>query len=56
MPRYVAVLRPGGILVMSGFYTRDIPLLQEKAATLGLALDSRKTKDDWAAVVFRLLQ
>ena len=54
MPRYVAVLRSGGILVMSGFYTRDIPLLQEKAATLGLALDSQKTKDDWAAVVFRL--
>ena len=53
MPRYAAVLRPEGILVMSGFYTRDIPLLQEKASTLNLAIDSQKTKDDWAAVVFR---
>lgn len=55
MPRYVAALRPGGKLVMSGFYTRDIPLLQEKALTLGLSTESRKEKDGWAAVTFAAL-
>ena len=52
MPRYVAVLRPGGRLVISGFYTRDIPLLQERAESLRLSLVSQKEKDNWAAVVF----
>ena len=52
MPRYVAVLRPGGRLVISGFYTRDISLLQERAESLRLSLVSQKEKDNWAAVVF----
>ena len=51
MPRYAAVLRPGGRLVMSGFYTRDVPVLLEKASSLGLAIESRKEQDDWAAIV-----
>ena len=51
MPRYAAVLRPGGRLVMSGFYTRDVPVLLEKASSLGLAIESRKEQDDWTAIV-----
>lgn len=52
MARYTAVLRPGGKLIISGFYINDIPLLEEEANRLGLTLESYKEKDRWAAVIF----
>lgn len=52
MPAYVGVLKRGGCLVMSGFYEGDIPMLQAKGEGLGLRLESQRTKDNWASVVF----
>lgn len=52
MPAYVGVLKPGGRLVMSGFYESDIQMLQAKGEQLGLRLESQRTKDNWASVVF----
>lgn len=37
--------------MLSGFYTADIPLLLEKAASLGLHEVSRRSRDDWALLV-----
>ena len=51
MPRYATTLNPDGILIISGFYTQDIPALTEKAATLGLIVTSRQSKDNWAMLV-----
>ncbi len=50
MERYVACLNDGGILLMSGFYTEDIPMLEEKAHTLGLHLTAQHSKDNWAMI------
>ena len=49
---YVRALKPqGGRILLSGFYTADIPMLLEAAASLGLAEVSRRTRDDWALLV-----
>lgn len=52
MPYYVESLNPGGELFMSGFYVEDIPMLQEKAESLGLSFVHYKEKNNWAAVKF----
>lgn len=53
LDRYVPTLRPGGVIYMSGFYTEDVPLLVEKAASLGLTLVDVKERDNWACIKFR---
>lgn len=53
MPKYLDVLTPQGFLIMSGFYTEDIPVIREKAEQLGLNYQSNKVKDNWTAVVFK---
>ena len=52
MPAFRAKMAPGARLILSGFYTADIPLLAEKAATLGLHLEQQKEDHDWACLVF----
>lgn len=50
MEAYAVVLRPGGTILFSGFYTADIPALVAKAETLGLTLSDTREKDGWAAI------
>ena len=52
MPAYVNVLNENGYLIMSGFYTEDIPVIREKAELLQLTYQSNKVKDNWTATVF----
>jgi len=52
MASYVRALKPqGGRILLSGFYTADIPMLLEKAASQGLREISRRSRDDWALLV-----
>ena len=54
MASYVRALKPqGGRILLSGFYTADIPMLLEKAASLGLSEVSRRSRDDWALLVLQ---
>jgi ribosomal protein L11 methyltransferase len=53
MPAYFKVLKPGGLLVMSGFYTEDIQDIKTKAEMLGLKENGYKTKNNWVAATFR---
>lgn len=54
MASYVRALKPqGGRIFLSGFYTTDIPMLLEAAASLGLQEVSRRTRDDWALLVLK---
>lgn len=50
MAAYAAVLRPGGTLLLSGFYESDVPALQAHAATLGLTLQQQKVRQSWTAL------
>ncbi|MER2998118.1 50S ribosomal protein L11 methyltransferase [Pontibacter populi] len=53
MPAYVAVLKPQGYLLLSGFYTEDLPMLQERATELGLTYLSHRVKNNWVSAIFK---
>lgn len=53
MQSYIDVLQPNGILIMSGFYTNDIPDIKTKAESLGLKDIGFKTKNNWVAHSFQ---
>ena len=53
MPRFVSKMHQGSLLILSGFYTADSPLLIEKAQNLGLSLKSQNQDQDWACLVFQ---
>ncbi len=50
---YSGLLTPNGFLLLSGFYTEDIEDLVNAAATLGLALQKKSSKDNWAALILQ---
>ena len=50
MPTYIRSLRRGGRLLLSGFYTADIPSLQDRAEALGLTFTGQTLRDDWACL------
>lgn len=52
MPIYREALNANGLLLMSGFYEKDLPLIQKKAESLGLNYKKHTTSNQWVAVVF----
>lgn len=52
MHYYVASLHSNGYLMMSGFYRQDLPLIQEKAESLGLQLKGFHEENQWIAASF----
>ncbi len=54
MSAYVEVMASKAQLVISGFYEEDIPLLLDKATSLGLEETGRKKKDEWCCLQLKL--
>lgn len=52
MPFYNHCLKDEGILIVSGFYTHDLPFIQRKAEELGMTYEKQKTNQNWIAVSF----
>ena len=52
IPAYAKALRTGGRLLMSGFYTEDLPVIEECAAEHGLSLAGSRTENNWMAAKF----
>lgn len=50
MPAFRDVMGSDSLLIISGFYEEDIPVLLDKTKELGLEEVSRKTNGDWACV------
>lgn len=51
--RYVEAVKPGGMLIFSGFYDADIPMLERAATLYGLEKLSSMTEDGgWASIRF----
>ena len=48
MPRYAASLNSNGTLIISGFYTEDVTILEEKACQMGLRLNLVRENQNWA--------
>jgi ribosomal protein L11 methyltransferase len=53
MQQYASHLVAGGLLLISGFYEKDIPDLLEVAGKVGFAEVSRSEKETWAAVLLK---
>src|SRR5690606_25980671 len=53
MKLYAGFLHKGAILLLSGFYTRDIDDLLEEAHPLGLKELFRDEKETWAVLALR---
>ena len=53
LPAFRQKMATDAKLILSGFYTEDIPLLIEKAAKLGLSLTAQKACNDWACIVLQ---
>jgi len=54
MPSFCKVMKPHAMLLLSGFYQEDIPLLLERAQELGLTLTDKKEENGWCALIFKL--
>ena len=52
MPAYAACMKKGSELYISGFYTEDIPVLREKAESLGKEYVHHRERHTRAAVTF----
>jgi len=52
IPVYRESLNAGGMLIMSGFYSEDLPLIEAKARENGLSLISNHIENNWMAACF----
>lgn len=50
MGSYAATLKPGGIMILSGFYEEDIPVVAEAAHRYGLKQVNYTSRDRWASL------
>jgi len=53
MEAYNKCLIVGGRLLLSGFYSHDLPLITEKAEELGFIRESYLTRENWVSVCFK---
>ena len=53
MSAFKEVMAHGGTLILSGFYEEDVPLLVEKAESLGLCLKEKKEEGEWRMLEFK---
>lgn len=53
MPAYKAVLKPEGYLLLSGFYTEDLPMIEQRCEELGLTYGSHRVKNNWVSAIFK---
>ena len=52
MEAFVGKMAPHSTLLLSGFYEQDIPMLEEKAVSLGLKKQTQQHDGDWACLMF----
>lgn len=53
IPKYANCLPSGGTLFLSGFYNKDVALIQNKGDLNGLNLIEQKERNDWVALKFQ---
>ena len=51
---YARALKPGGVMLLSGFYDHDLPMIEAAAAGHGLEYVDKKLSADWCAAKFRM--
>ena len=51
-PRFASSIKPGGQMILSGFYLSDVPALTESAAEQGFSLRKTENEGEWAMLLF----
>lgn len=54
LPAYVAAMKPGADMLLSGFYEQDIPVIMAVAAPLGLSEVNHSVRDNWTCLMLHL--
>jgi ribosomal protein L11 methyltransferase len=54
LANYKACMRPGAELITSGYYVQDLPMIQKKAAELGIHYVDHTVDKDWCCALFKL--
>ena len=52
IPQYKSHLNKGGILILSGFYKGDLPMISEKCAASGLSFQENLQNNDWVSAKY----
>lgn len=52
IPTYSRCIRKGGLLIVSGFYSGDLPLITDAASSAGLSLRKSDTLDNWCCAEY----
>ncbi len=53
MQHYAKVLKPGGLLFLSGFYTEDLEIITQETQKHQLSYLSHKTDNNWVAAAYK---
>lgn len=53
MPTFARCLGEGGELLLSGFYTHDVPVLLDEASKYGLVLKHQREDSNWALLLLK---
>lgn len=56
MPRFKNIMATGGMMIMSGFYTEDAPMIIAKATGLGLRHIRSVAENNWCMTVFTTIK
>ncbi|MGV3557592.1 50S ribosomal protein L11 methyltransferase [Larkinella arboricola] len=52
IPAYVRLIKPGGTLLVSGFYEQDAPDIEEKGSAEGLTKTGQLSRNKWVSLRF----
>lgn len=52
LPRFAKAIKPGGMMILSGFYLSDVPVLTEAAVQQGFSLLKQECEENWAMLLF----
>ena len=52
MEVYAKTIKPGGIILFSGFYVEDVPAIEASANENGLVFDPQLERNNWASLKF----
>lgn len=52
LPRFAKAIKPKGMMILSGFYSEDVPVLTEAAVQHGFSLLNEENEGEWAMLLF----
>lgn len=49
--KYAKALKPGGKMLLSGFYEKDVPIIERAAGMRGMKIKEKRVDNDWTALL-----